>query len=151
MKRTAMRRAAAVAAVCAATLLGGCGDNSGPEDVSGAWEGSLTLNLAGGGALAGDLDLVLTQDDSFASGGLTWAPIGETLSVAGPIDGVDITLRILFRCEDTFETAVIEGRVDGDSIDIDEASGKACALDGAPVDVVDGSGSLTRASDGAPF
>jgi hypothetical protein len=151
MKRQAMRRAAAVAALCAVALCGGCSDNSGPEDASGTWEGSLSLRLADGTTMDGPLTLVLTQNNSFISGSMEWEPIGETQSLAGPLDGIDVTLRALFRCEKGFETTVLEGTIDGDSIDIDEASGLACTAGGTPSAVSDGSASLAHATDGVPF
>lgn len=150
MKRQAMRHVAAVV-LCAVALLGGCSDNSGPEDATGTWEGSLSLRLADAGAIDGAVTLVLTQDESFVSGGMEWAPIGETQSIAGPLEGIDITLRLLFRCEESFETTVLEGTIDGDTIDIDEASGNACTLGGTPTAVAGAAASLTRTTDGVPF
>jgi hypothetical protein len=151
MKRSAMRRAAAVGALCAVALLGGCSDNSGPQDLSGTWGGSLTLRLAGGSAIDGGLTLVLDQADSFASGAAEWGPIGETQSIAGPLDGISVTLRLLFRCEESFETAVLEGTIDGDTVRIEEASGTACTLGGAPTEVEGGGGTFTRTSNDRPL
>ena len=151
MKRSAMRRAAAVGALCAAALLGGCGDKSGPQDLTGTWEGTLNLSLAGGGVLNGPLTLVLDQVESFASGGAQWTPIGEAQSIAGPLDGIYVTLRLLFRCEESFETTVLEGTIDGDEVRIDDASGRACTLGGTPFEVLDGSATLARTSDDRPL
>jgi hypothetical protein len=151
MKQGAMRRAAAVGALCAAALLGGCNDNSGPQDLTGTWEGTLNLTLADGNALAGGLTLVLDQRSSFASGGAEWAPVGETQSISGPVDGISVTLRLVFRCDESFETTVLEGTVDGDTVRIEDASGRACTLGGLPMDVADGSATLTRSSDGQPL
>ena len=150
MKRTAMRRAAAVAAISAMALLGGCSDNSDPQDVTGTWEGPLSLRLTGGTTLDGNLTLVLTQEADFASGALEWTPIGETQSVAGPIDGENVQLRLLFRCSKSVEATVLEGTVDGDTIDIDDASGSACTTGDDPIKVDGATGTFTRTTDGLP-
>ena len=144
-------RCAALAAACALALFGGCADNSGPQDISGSWEGPFTLRLAGNLELGGDLALQLDQNGDFASGGALWAPIGEPQGVAGPVDGIEVTLRLIFRCNETFETTVLTGEVSGDSIDFLSVSGTACRLSGQPRAVESGSFSLTRTSDDRPL
>lgn len=150
MTRMTMR-GAALAAACALALLGGCADNSGPQDVSGSWKGPLTLRVAGDLELGGELALQLDQNKSFASGGALWAPIGEPQGIAGPVDGIEVTLRLIFRCAESFETTVLVGEVSGDSIEYLGVSGTACRLGGQPRAVEGGSFSLTRTSDGAPL
>ena len=144
-------RGAALAAACALALLGGCADNSGPQDISGSWKGPLTLRVAGGLELGGELALQLEQNDDFASGGALWAPIGEPQGIAGPVDGIEVTLRLIFRCAESFETTVLVGEVSGDSIDFLSVSGTACRLNGNPRVVEGGDFSLTRTSDDVPL
>lgn len=150
MTRRTMR-CAALAAACALALLGGCADNSGPQDVSGFWKGPLTLRVAGGLELGGELALQLQQNGDFASGGALWVPIGENQGIAGPVDTIYLTLRMVFRCEAKFETTVLEGTVSGDTITITDASGKACTLGGTPVVVEGANGSLARTRNGVPL
>jgi hypothetical protein len=150
MKRGAMRNAVAVAALGAVALLGGC-SNSGPEDISGRWEGTLSLRFANSGALGGGLTLRLDQPHSFASGEAEWAPIGEVQSIAGPVEGIRVTLRMIFRCRQSFETTELTGTVAGSDLTLTGATGKACTLGGAPLLVEGADAVLARSLDEVPL
>ena len=147
----AMRGAAAVVMLAAGALVGGCADKTGSNDISGRWTGPLTITFSGRSELSGGMRLRLDQQGEFASGTAVWSPIGETQSIAGPVEGIEVSLLLDFRCAKTFETAVLSGTVSGDSIDIDNATGKACSLGGEPFAVTDADASLTRTSDGLPL
>ncbi|HEY6001010.1 MAG TPA: hypothetical protein VI078_17135 [bacterium] len=140
-----------MAALGAVALLGGCGGNSGPEDLSGRWEGNLSLRFANGGALGGDLTLRLDQPHSFVAGEAEWTPIGEVQSIAGPVNGVKVSLRMIFRCRRTFETTELTGTVSGNELTFTNAAGRACTLGGAPALVETGEASLTRKLDELPL
>lgn len=150
---TGFPRGAALALLLAtASLVGGCGGGGGTEAdwVPGNWSGSLTLSYQGGGTDFGAFSAALDQEESFVSGIAEWAPASDTLSIAGPIDGSDLTLRLNFRCID-IETdalrpfdAVLEATVDGDSMRISGGSGYACPGGGAAIEVTGATGTLTR-------
>jgi len=156
-------RGAAVAALCAAAaLVCGCGGGGGgggtePANIAGQWSGALSLSFLPGGAVSGTLDLALAQEEAFAAGVAEWSPVDETLSVAAPIDGTSITLRLHFPCADVLtgnvrtETAVIAATVDGSTMTFTGASGLACLDGGVPREVSGGSGSVTRTTDDRPL
>lgn len=146
-----IRGSALAVTLCAVALFCGCSSTTGRQDVSGSWKGTLALRFADGGEIAGVLNLTLDQGKLGASGLADWEPIGETQGIAGSVDGIELRLRLVFRCESSFETTLLAGRVSGDSITIDNATGSACRRNLRPRAVSGGSGSLTRTLDNVPL
>jgi hypothetical protein len=152
------RGAVVTVLLAAAVCLAGCGgDGTNPAEFSGAWDGSLSLAYAGGGGGSGALELNLGQDEDFIAGWATWAAIRERQSVTGPIDGDNVALWLHFRCQDPeFKIprtviAVIAGELKGNTLTFSGASGLACTLGGAPVEVTGGAGQVVRRTDGQPL
>jgi len=149
---TGFSRGAVIALLCAtASLVGGCGGGgTTPEWVSGRWTGSLTLTYRDGAASFGALTLALDQEESFVSGMAEWTPEPDTLSIAGPVDGADLTLRLNFRCLDPDSglvrpvDTVLTATVDGATMEISGGSGLACPGGGAGIEVQSAAGTLTR-------
>lgn len=157
---TGFFRGAAIALLCATTsLIGGCGGggSSTPVVVAGRWAGTLNLSYLGGGASFGALSLVLDQEQSFVSGIAEWSPAKDTLSIAGPVDGAALTLRLNFRCLDPDTgvgrpaDTVLSATVDGETLLISGGSGLACPTGGEGVEVAGATGTLTRTSNASPL
>ncbi len=151
MAMSLMRGAAAVLTVALVSV--GCGGGGGttPAGVAGRWAGDLTVTYVGGGGLSGGIGMDLTEQNDFASGIATWGGYGQTMSVAGPVDGADFTLYLHFRCAKANEAAALEARIDGNTMRIAGASGSGCSP-GGEARLVDGaSGTLTRTSDNIPL
>lgn len=152
-------RGAAIAALCvAAALVSGCGGGgAGPELIAGRWFGALTLSFTLDGSVAGALALELDQEEAFASGIAQWSPVEDALSVAVPIDGDEVVLRLNFRCTDPDtgtirnQTAAITGTLDGSTMTFTGASGLACLGLGVPLEISGGSGAVTRTTDNRPL
>lgn len=153
MKRNLMRGSAAVAMLAGWLFLGACGggDDEAPPNVSGDWSGTLTLSYPGGAGNSGPLDVRLTQAEDFASGSAVWGPSGESVSLAGPLDGSRFSFRLAFTCPSGFNNLVLIGEFNGDAMEIRDASGFVCLGAGDDLTVESGSGTLQRTRNDQPL
>jgi len=152
MMRTVIRGTAAVILLAATVLAAACGGGDDtPADVNGTWSGTLTLSYAGGGSNSGPFELQLDQDEDFVAGSAVWGPSGETVSVAGPIDGSSFSFRLAFTCPSENGTLVLRGEITDDLMEVTRATGFLCLGGGSDLTVAEGTGTLRRTRDNLPL
>jgi hypothetical protein len=146
---------AASVIILAVAALAGCSggdDKTKAANVAGTWTGTLGMAYVGTTPTStGKFTVQLGQEDDYASGIATWAPVGSNQGITGSVDEFGFTFLLHFTCPSKAGGVTLTGTVAGDVMTITGGTGIACLDSGPDLTVAGAVGGLTRTSNEEPL